>query len=214
MLTHKLLAVLTLPALLALAACDTPAGVEQATHETGTTVLGAENGVDILAGDTQRSAGDESMQPAFQANEPGPGNEEPPLEPTDLERSLALEMVMYINDLRASQRLRGLAEDEGCAGVGFSHSVAMNLHGYEGELGPDDQTHTDRMKDAGVGYTITGALYFVGTYKPAMVFEKFMDSQSAKELMLHPEMVDIGVGVRYDPTAPQVFYYTVVFRHP
>lgn len=219
MRTHQILAILTLPAMLALAACDTPAGSEPAAKETGAQVLSAEglNGDPTLSMDGDRTVGDESLRPMLDdgGDPTDRDGEEPelPSEPTLFEREQAKILLSSINDLRQALNVQPLAEDEGCAYVAFNYSVVMNFYGFRGDLGPDGQTHTDRMKDAGVGYTMTGALYYIGLHNAEEAFSKLMDNTHAMKVMLHPGMVDIGVGVSFNE-ATQAYFYNIVFRHP
>lgn len=226
MRTHQLLAILTLPAMLALAACDTPAGSDPAAKETGAQVLSADglNDDPALVTDGDRTVGDETLRPMLGDGNEGNGNDgegndgngsepELPTDPTLLELKQAMTLLQYINGMRQARNVQVLAEDGGCAYVAFNYSVAMNYHGYRGGIGPDGQTHTDRMKDAGVGYTMTGALYHIGLDGAEEAFRKLMENSYAVELMLHPAMVDIGVGVSFNE-ATQAYFYNIVFRHP
>lgn len=105
---------------------------------------------------------------------------------------LVLELT---NKEREEQGLKPLVWNEQLARTARAHSRDMVERGFFAHNNPDGQTPFDRMKAAGINYSIAAENIAAGQATPELAVEEWMNSPGHRRNILNPELRELGVGL-------------------
>ncbi len=104
------------------------------------------------------------------------------------------EMLRLINKERLDRNLRPLTLRVDARTVARAHSRDMFARGYFSHVNPDGLSPFDRLKNAGVGFSVAGENL---AYAPNVIIahEGLMNSPGHRANILNPDFAQVGLGV-------------------
>ncbi|MBI4498555.1 MAG: CAP domain-containing protein [Chloroflexi bacterium] len=135
-----------------------------------------------------------------------PANSTPPgSEPAVLE-----ELVLdQINAVRALHGLPSLAAATELTAAARRHSADMAAHAFLDHTGSDGSSFTQRITEAGYGWSRAGEIVAKGYPDAAAVVLGWMNSPDHRAIIMTPDYRDVGAGVARG--ADGALYWTVDF---
>lgn len=112
----------------------------------------------------------------------------------DVREDLEAAMLQLVNEERAKEGLPPLKADPELAVVARAHSRDMFARGYFAHLTPEGKAPGDRIRAAGVRYTVAGENLALGqTLK--ICHKGLMNSPGHRANILHPSYGRLGIGI-------------------
>lgn len=124
---------------------------------------------------------------------------------------MEVEVQQQINKIRQEQGLNSLQNHERLAEVAREYSQTMAREEFFSHTGPDGDTPAQRVRDAGISYSMVGENLFMSTNAPQPVnlaVKGWMDSPGHRENILRPEYAETGIGIWQEGNT---YYITQLF---
>ncbi len=151
-----------------------------------------------------------------------PRKEPPPPAPANCspqrDTSFENQVLILINQARASNGLASLNANQKLAASALVHSTDMACNNFVGHSGSNGSSWYDRIAAQGYMYSSATENIYVGNPQfggtPQGAFEWWMNSQVHRDNILDAKMTDIGVGYIFNDDSEYGGYYTVNFARP
>lgn len=124
------------------------------------------------------------------------------------------ETTRLINIERTSRGLRPLIIEARLVIAAQEHSDDMATHNFFGHTGSDGRDLWQRLLDIGYSAQLAGEIIAGGQSTPAQAVAGWMDSDGHRMLILHPDLVHLGVGYAYNENSALKHYWTVDLAQP
>lgn len=111
------------------------------------------------------------------------------------DRTLEYRAFAYTNAERKKHGLDALTWNEQLAAVARAHSLDMAERGFFNHYDPDGISPFDRIKAAGIKYTVAAENIAAGQPSPQKAVEGWMNSEGHRENILNPDLKEIGIGI-------------------
>ena len=128
--------------------------------------------------------------------------------------SQAREVLRLTNVERASAGCSPLAWDSRLATAAVGHSTDMARHDYFAHTSRDGRSFSDRITDAGYGWSRIAENIAVGQPTPKAVVAAWMDSAGHRANILNCALTELGVGVARSGASGNAPYWTQDFGAP
>jgi len=116
-----------------------------------------------------------------------------------------------INEIRQQNNLNPLAENERLAQVARNYSRRMAQENFFSHTGPDGDTPAQRVRSAGITYSVVGENLFTSTNAPQpmpLAIQGWMNSPGHRENILRPDYRETGIGIWRNGNT---YYFTQLF---
>ena len=133
----------------------------------------------------------------------------PWIPPDDLKRDLAVEEE--INEIRVQYSLAPFSKSQKITQAALRHSNDMADNNFFDHTGSDGTRAGNRLDEACYNWQAFGEIIAAGYGSPAGVVEAWMDSPGHKDIILDPDLADIGAGYAYNASSKYKHYWTVNF---
>jgi uncharacterized protein YkwD len=129
------------------------------------------------------------------------------------------DVLSRINAVRAQQGLGSLSEQAQLSAAAAQHSQDMACFDFISHTGTDGTSWKHRVAGQGyANYNSAREIIFAGDVTfgadPAGAFDWWMNSQVHHDIILFPDVSEVGVASATNPARPNQAYYTVVFARP
>jgi uncharacterized protein YkwD len=129
------------------------------------------------------------------------------------------DVLNRINAVRARQGLGTLSLQPQLSAAAGQHGTDMACHDFISHTGTDGTSWKHRVAGQGyANYNSAREIIFAGdagfSGGPAGAFDWWMNSQVHHDIILYPDVTELGVASLSSPSKPSWAYYTVVFARP
>jgi uncharacterized protein YkwD len=126
-------------------------------------------------------------------------------------------LLELINTARAENDLRPLVLNEQLTRAARKHSIDMACNNYFSHTTLSGATFDERIAAEGYNYFGVGENIYAGANyfnNPLRAFRAWLNSPRHYEVMMHPELTEIGIGYAYDSDSRYGGYFTADFASP
>lgn len=123
------------------------------------------------------------------------------------------QILVLVNEVRATYGLSELEWHADAAAVALAHSEDMDARNFFSHTNPDGQDPGDRLAEAEIELTGWGENIAGGYLTPESVMEGWMNSPGHRDNILNPMWTHLGVGVTH-PTYPGPYWTQNFLRVP
>lgn len=115
-----------------------------------------------------------------------------------------------VNEERSKNGLSPLTWNNSVADVARAHSKDMGERNFMSHTNPDGLSPFDRLKNAGISYTMAAENIAAGQSTPQQVMQSWMNSDGHRKNILNPNLTQIGIGY-YNSGSSYKHYWTQCF---
>ncbi|MDP4118054.1 MAG: CAP domain-containing protein [Bacillota bacterium] len=107
----------------------------------------------------------------------------------------AKEVLSLVNQQRANYGLKALSYSTKLEAVAYLHSEDMAKNNYFSHTSLAGQSPFDRLKDAGITYSIAEENIAAGQKTPQEVMDSWMNSEGHRANILNADVTEMGIGI-------------------
>ncbi|MDR1410195.1 MAG: CAP domain-containing protein [Oscillospiraceae bacterium] len=119
-------------------------------------------------------------------------------EPTAVERTMELELIELMNEMRIERNLKPLKENPILAQVARAKSEQMRMDDLFAHINPTFGDPFSMMEESGLHFVAAGENLAHAHYTAMQSFADWMDSYGHRNNILSPVFEDVGVGLAPD----------------
>lgn len=132
---------------------------------------------------------------------------------TQVFRANELQLMDLSNAIRNRLGLKAFLWDEKIAAVARKHSLDMATNGYFDHINLSGQSPFDRIKAAGINFSVAAENIAAGYPSAIVVHQAWMNSPGHRQNVL-ADIKYFGAGITVGPSKPTYYYYSENFYTP